>query len=101
MECDRILHFRFNRIQTHALITDRARLGDHALRQYPAPARAAIVRPHVKPLHFADAGFKFAQPNTTTDAVSVPANHRYPAAPALPPGPVLHLPPPTPYPHTA
>ncbi len=50
--CNRILHFRFNRIQTHALIADRARLGNHKLHQHPAQARAAIVRPHVKPLHF-------------------------------------------------
>src|SRR6202521_1798481 len=79
IERDRILHCRCNGIEAHALIADAARLGDHAVHQHPAEALAAIARPHVKPLHFADTGFEFAQRNASGGVACVSRQQQSPA----------------------
>ena len=79
IECDRILHCRCNRIQTHALIAYDARLRDYAFYKHPAQASAAIGRPHVQPLHFADTGFQSAQCNASGGVACVPGKQQSPA----------------------
>src|ERR1700674_2087830 len=83
IECDRILHCRFNGIETHALIADDARFLDYAFHQNPAQAHTAIGRPHVKPLHLADTGFEFAQRNASGGVACVSCKQQSPARRAV------------------
>jgi hypothetical protein len=73
----RILHCRFNRIQTHALIADCPRFSDQPFHQYPYQAPAALAGPNVQPLHLADAGFKLAQRNASRGVVCATGQQQY------------------------
>ena len=78
IERDRILHCRLNRIQTHALIADGARLRDYAVYKQPAQTSPPIDGPHVKALHLTGSGFKFAQSDASRNVVSVSGKQQTP-----------------------
>lgn len=58
---DRVFHHRFDCIEAHTFVADRAGFGDQAVGHGAAEPLAAKLRTDVEPLHLADFGMQFMQ----------------------------------------